>query len=131
MFQQCIIIGNLGKDPEMRYTPDGTPVTSFTVAVNRKWSGRDGGEGGEKTWWFRVTCWRKLAETTNQYLKKGKQVMVIGEVDASAFTGQDGQPRASLELTARDVRFLGGREEAMGGAGGAPTYPQEEEDIPF
>ena len=107
MFQQCIIIGNLGRDPEMRYTPEGTPVTSFTVAVNRKWTSADGSQG-EKTWWFKVTCWRRLAETTNQYLKKGRQVMVIGEVDASAWTGQDGEARASLELTARDVRFLGG-----------------------
>lgn len=134
MFQQCIIIGNLGKDPEMRYTPDGTPVTSFTVAVNRKWSGRDGGEG-EKTWWFKVTCWRKTAEIANQYLKKGRQVMVVGEVDVSAYMGQDGQPRASLELTARELKFIGGREGgegASGGFGGSASYPaQEEEDIPF
>lgn len=133
MFQQCMIIGNLGKDPEMRYTPDGTPVTSFSVAVNRKWTSRDGGEG-EKTWWFKVTCWNKLAETTNQYLKKGKQVMIIGEIDASAYMGQDGQPRATLDLRAREVKFLGGgRDEAGGDAHGAaaPSYPQEEEDIPF
>ena len=134
MFQQCMIIGNLGKDPEMRYTPDGTPVTSFTVAVSRKWS-REGGEG-EKTWWFKVTCWRKLAETTNQYLKKGRQVMVIGEVDAEAFMGQDGQPRSALVLTAREVKFLGGRDDgasgsAAGGFGAGPSYAQEEEDIPF
>jgi single-strand DNA-binding protein len=130
VFQQCIIIGNLGRDPEMRYTAEGTPVTSFTVAVNRRWTNPEGNTA-EKTWWFKVTCWRKLAETTNQYLKKGRQVMVIGEIDASAFTGQDGQPRASLELTARDVRFLGGRDESVGGAAPAATYPQEEEDIPF
>lgn len=131
MFQQCIIIGNLGRDPEMRFTGDGTPVTDFSVAVNRRWSGQDG-EQREKTWWFRVTCWRRLAETTNQYLRKGSPVMVIGEVDASAFTGNDGQPRASLELTARDVRFLprsgsGGPDDSGSGA----AYPQEEEDLPF
>ena len=83
MYQQTIIVGNLGADPEMRYTPDGTPVTSFRVAVSRKWTGPDGNPS-EKTWWFRVTCWRKLAETTNQYLKKGRQVMVVGEIDVSA-----------------------------------------------
>ena len=133
VFQQCIIIGNLGRDPEMRYMPDGKPVTNFTVAVNRRWTSQDGTQG-EKTWWFRVACWGRLAETTNQYLKKGRQVMVIGEVDASAFTGQDGQPRASLELTARDVRFLGGRDESAGGdmMGGSASGPvQDEEDIPF
>jgi single-strand DNA-binding protein len=129
MWQQCMIIGNLGRDPEMRYLADGTPVTSFTVAVNRKWTSQDGAPG-EKTWWFRVTCWRKLAETTNQYLKKGRQVMVVGEVDASAWVGQDGQARASLELTARDVRFLGGREAAEPGAQEPPEYLDEEE-LPF
>ncbi len=131
MFQQCIIVGNLGRDPEMRFTPDGTPVTSFTVAVNRRWTGSDGAQG-EKTWWFKVTCWRRLAETTNQWLRKGNPVMVIGEVDVSAFMGQDNQPRATLELTARDVRFLpkGGAGEGAG-AGTGVDYPQDEEDIPF
>lgn len=135
MFQQCMIVGNLGKDPEMRYTPDGTPVTSFSVAVTRK-----KGDGTEKTTWFKVTCWRKLAEVTNQYLKKGRQVMVLGEIDADAYLAQDGQPRASLNLTANEVKFLGGRDDSGGGSSGSassggfgsgPTYAQEEEDIPF
>ncbi len=136
MFQQCIIVGNLGRDPEMRYTPDGTPVTSFSVAVSRRWTSGDGGQG-EKTWWFKVTCWRKLAETTNQYLKKGRQVMVIGEVDASAWTDQSGAARATLELTAREVKFLGNRDDQMAGDnagyGGGSSFapPQQEEDIPF
>jgi single-strand DNA-binding protein len=134
VYQQCIIIGNLGRDPEMRYTPDGTPVTDFSVAVGRSWTGRDG-QKHDDTVWFKVTCWNKLAETTNQYLKKGRQVMVMGEVKASAFMGQDGQPRASLDLRARDVRFIGtreGGEGASGGFGGSSSYPaQEEEDIPF
>jgi single-strand DNA-binding protein len=131
MYQQCIIVGNLGSDPEMRYTPDGTPVTSFRVAVNRRWTSADGNQT-EKTWWFKVTCWRKLAEITNQYLKKGRQVMVVGEIDASAWTDQEGQPRASLELTARDVKFLGSsRDEVGGDVGGAMAIPQSEEDIPF
>lgn len=129
MWQQCIIVGNLGRDPEMRYTADGTPVTNFTVAVNRKWTGQDGAQG-EKTWWFRVTCWRKLAETTNQYLKKGRQVMVVGEIDSSAWVGQNGEPRSSLDLTARDVRFLGGRDQAEPGSQEPPQY-LDEEDLPF
>jgi len=135
MFQQTIIVGNLGKDPEMRYTPDGTAVTSFTVAVSRKWTNAQG-EHGEKTTWFKVSCWRKLAETTNQYLKKGRQVMVIGEIEASSWTDQEGKPRASLDLTARDVRFLGTREGGSSEGGGdmssAPSSaPRDEEDIPF
>lgn len=134
MWQQCIIIGNLGRDPEMRFTGDGTPVTSFSVAVNRRWTNQDGSQG-EKTWWFRVTAWRRLAETCNQYLRKGSPVMVIGEVDASAYIPREGgEPRASLELEARDVRFLprggtGPGEDTSAGAG--MDYATDEEDIPF
>jgi len=107
-----MIIGNLGRDPEMRYTPDGKPVTSFSVAVNKKWA------DGEKTWWFRVTCWDRLAETANEYLKKGSLVMVIGEIDANAWTAQDGTARGSLELTARNVKFLSAPGGGAGAAGG-------------
>ncbi|NOZ50793.1 MAG: single-stranded DNA-binding protein [Chloroflexi bacterium] len=132
MFQKTIIVGNLGKDPEMRYTPSGVAVTSFSVAVNRRWSDQQG-QPQEKTTWFRVTAWRKLAELCNQYLSKGRMVLVEGEIDASAWQGQDGQPRASLELTARTVRFLGG--SAGGGELGSSALhegpPVEEGDIPF
>lgn len=132
MFQQCIIIGNLGRDPEMRFTADGTPVTSFSVAVNRRWTSADGSQG-EKTWWFRVTCWRRLAETTNQYLRKGNPVMVIGEVEASAYTAQDGEARATLELTANQVKFLprGGTPGPDQDVGAGMDYATDEEDIPF
>lgn len=106
-YSQTTIVGNLGSDPKMDYTPDGTPVCSFSIAVNRKWNNADG-TSGEKVTWFRVTTWRKLAESCNQYLQKGRQVLVVGEVVASAWSDQTGTPRATLELTARDVRFLGG-----------------------
>ena len=125
MYQQLIIVGNLGRDPELRYTPEGTPVATFSVAVNRKWTGPSGSVE-EETTWFRVTAWRKLAETCHQYLRKGRQVLVVGRVAASAWSGQDGQPRATLEVTATDVRFLGGRDGGeMGGMDGG------EEDVPF
>ena len=127
MYQQTTIIGNLGRDPEMRYTPSGRPVTEFSVAVNRKWTTQEGTPGEEPVW-FRVTCWGRLAETTNQYLSKGRQVMVVGRVKASAWTAQDGEARATLELTAQDVKFLGGRGEQ----GAEPaSYPTDEEEIPF
>jgi single-strand DNA-binding protein len=131
MYQHVVIVGNLGRDPEMRYTPSGVPVTTFSVAVSRKWKGQDG-ELHEKTTWFRVTAWRKLAELCNQYLSKGRQVLVEGEVEASAWMGQDGEPRATLELTAQNVRFLGSRSGDMGGgeaAAGGAALP--EEDLPF
>ncbi len=127
MYQKTIIIGNLGKDPEMRYLPSGKPVTDFTVAVNRRWGGQN---PGEETTWFRVSCFGQLAETTNQYLKKGRQVMVIADqIKASAWVGQDGEARATLELVARDVRFLGGRGDEGGMEGGG--YTRDEEDLPF
>lgn len=134
MFEQTIIVGNLGNDPELRYTSAGVPVTTFSVAVNRKWTNADGTHG-EETKWFRVTTWRKLAETCAQYLAKGRQVMVVGRVTASAFTGKDGAPRASLELTADTVRFLGGNGNSQDdnsnvGMAMASAAPQDE-DIPF
>ncbi len=130
MYQKTVIVGNLGNDPEMRYTPSGVPVTSFNVAVNRRWTDQNGGQQ-KKTTWFRVTAWRKLAETCAQYLGKGRLVLVEGEVDASAWTGQDGQPRASLELTARTVRFLSPRGDQNASDTPAEATSVAEEEIPF
>lgn len=112
MYQQTIIIGNVGRDPELRYTGSGVAVCDFSVAVNKRYTVN--GEKREETTWFRVTCWRQLAETVAQYVRRGRQVMVIGEVRASAYADKSGQPAATLELTANDVRFLGGRDEAGG-----------------
>jgi single-strand DNA-binding protein len=133
MYQKTIVVGHLGRDPEMRYTPSGVPVTSFSVATTRKWSNANG-EQQEKTTWFRVTCWRKLAELTAQYLKKGRLVLVEGDIDASAFTDREGAARASLELTATNIKFLGGRgdgEGAPSAGGGSDDFPVHEDEIPF
>ncbi len=142
MYQKIIIIGNLGNDPEMRYTAQGTPVTSFSVATNRVWTDQSG-QRQERTVWFRVSAWRRLAETCNQYLAKGRQVLVEGEMQESEpFQGRDGEWRASLNVTAREVKFLGGRGDA------GPSYDEgaresdagdqdrsgsilDEEEIPF
>ena len=129
MYQNTIIVGNLTRDPEMRYTPSGTAVTNFSVAVSRKFTGKDG-KAVEKTKWFRVTAWGKLAETCNQYLTKGRQVLVTGEIDASAYANQAGEPAASLELTAREVKFLGGK-GSNGNGGNREAAPSSEEDLPF
>lgn len=143
MYQQLTLIGNLGRDPEMRYTPSGVAVTNFSVATSRSWTGQDG-QRQEKTVWFRVAAWRRLAETCNQYLTKGQRVLVIGEVEEpSTWTDQEGNTRTSLEVTARTVRFLNTRAEgealASGFGQGAPAgggsegdpLPGGEEDIPF
>jgi single-strand DNA-binding protein len=138
MFQQIVLVGRLGNDPEMRYTPSGVPVTTFSLAVNRTWTNQEG-QRQDKTTWFRVTVWRKQAEIVSQYLTKGRQVLVVGEVEeARPWTDRDGNVRASLEVTANTVRFLGTRADAdmqMGASGGTAESSAEpglgEEDIPF
>ncbi|MCC6674142.1 MAG: single-stranded DNA-binding protein [Thermomicrobiales bacterium] len=114
------IVGNLGRDPETRYTPSGKMNVSFTVAVNHR--GRDAsGQPQDKTNWFRVTAWERLAETLDNmaqkgWLVKGRQVFVSGRFEAREYTGNDGQLRTSLEITANDVTFVGGnRQEGEGG----------------
>ncbi len=129
MYQRTIVVGHLGRDPEMRYTPDGTPVTTFSVATTRRWTNAEG-QPQEKTTWFRVTAWRKLAETCNQYLSKGRLVLVEGDIDVSAWNDKtSGEARATLELQARVVRFLGGRGEKAEVA--EEAAPEPEEEIPF
>ncbi len=140
-YQKVIIVGNLGRDPEMRYTPDGTPVTSFSVATNRKWTNQDGSQG-EETVWFRVSAWRKSAEIAANYLTKGRQVMVEGRMTADKatggpriWTGQDGTPRASYEMVADRIVLLSSRggEVAPGGGGDEMGGPDGglEDEIPF
>lgn len=119
-YNHLTIVGNVGKDPAMRYTKDGVPVCDFSVAVNEK----RGGE--ETTLWVRVTCWRQLAEIANQYVRKGGQVMVVGRASVSAYTDKAGQPAAALELNADKLVLLGSR------ADGAPdTTPDDTGNIPF
>lgn len=140
MFHTIIIAGYLGRDPEMRYMADGRPVTNFSVATSRRWTGKDG-QPQEETIWFRVSAFDKLAETCNQYLSKGRPVLVEGRLrgDPSGgprvWTGNDGVARASFEVTATTVRFLGRKDEVAPAAPGAgvPEYEEGgvEEEIPF
>lgn len=134
-WHQTIIVGNLGSDPELRYLQSGAAVCSFNVAVNENWTDRQSNERRDKTTWYRVSAWNQLGETCNQYLAKGRQVMIIGTVEARGYVNNAGEAAASLELRARDVRFLGGREGATGGGRGdygdfAPP-PDDVGDIPF
>lgn len=100
---KAFIVGNLTKDPEIRTTQSGIPVCTFTVAVNRRQGAN--AEHPEADF-FKVTAWRQLGQNCHLFLTKGKKVSVVGSVSASAYTGNDGQPRASLEITADDVEFL-------------------------
>lgn len=136
--QQTQIVGNLGKDPEMRYTPSGQAVTSFSVAVSREYEAQEGVKSKETTW-FRVTAWGKLAEQVNPILKKGLQVLVIGRITPDKTTGgpriwtkQDGTAGSSFELTANEVWLSIYR----GGESSEPQYVNDsqlppEDDIPF
>jgi single-strand DNA-binding protein len=134
-FHTIIIVGNLGRDPEMRYTPSGQPVTSFSVASSRSYNNPNG-EKVDETTWFRVTTWGKQAETCNQYLHKGSKVLVEGRLTPDknggprVYSRQDGTTGANFEVTASTVRFLSARGEGgdmmdSGGQGGEP------DDIPF
>jgi len=136
------VIGNLGRDPEMRYTPEGTPVVNFSVASNRTWTDASG-EKHEQTVWYRVSVWRRMAEVCNQYLAKGRQVYIEGQLRADPETGgprvfqrNDGTYGAAYEVTAQTVQFLGGRNGSSDAAGepalGEPAEQEEVEDsIPF
>lgn len=139
------IIGNLTRDPELRSTPAGIPVCTFTVAVNRRKAGAEAGQ--PEADFFRVTAWRQLGELCSKYLAKGRKVCVIGSVAVNTFAGSDGTTRASLEVNADQVEFLTPRSE-QGAAPGAygqtqPAYQQtqadqhagfvqvEDDDLPF
>ena len=137
MFHQIVAVGNLGRDPEMRYTPSGNPVTNFSIATNRKYTGSDG-TTHEEVVWFRVAAWGKQAETCHQYLKKGRQVLVIGRLVADengnprTFTRNDGTPGASFEINAQSVRFLGSASNGGAEATAEAAVPVPTEDeIPF
>jgi single-strand DNA-binding protein len=140
MYHTIIIAGNVGKDPEMRYTPSGQAVTSFSVATNRQYT-TGNGEQVKETIWFRVSTWGKTAEVCNQYVKKGSKVLIEGRLTPDKNTGgprvwtkQDGSAGASFEVTASTVRFLssrgeGGEAPMQGGFESAEMPP--EDDIPF
>lgn len=136
-FHTIIIVGHVGRDPELRYTPSGQAVASFSVATSRKYTGTDGQQVNE-TAWFRITAWGKQAENVSQFVKKGQMVLVEGRLkpDSSGnpriWTRQDGTSSASYEVTAQTVQFLSSKGEAgvageeLGGLG-----EHDAGDIPF
>jgi single-strand DNA-binding protein len=140
MYQQITIVGYLGRDPEMRFTPSGQAVTSFSVATSRSYTNNSGQKVDETTW-FRVSVWGSQAEACNQYLSKGRPVLVVGRLRPDPQTGgprvytrNDGTAGASFEINALSVKFLpggrgesGGYQEDMGDTGEGP----EDEEIPF
>lgn len=143
-FNKIIIVGNLGRDPELRYTPQGTPVCQFSVATNERRKDKTG-EWQDQTTWFRVSLWGRQAETASQYLTKGRQVYIEGRLRVEEFIDREGRTRYTLEVNGTDMHFIGGarpddglvdRPIAVGagagagvGAEAAPDIP--EDDVPF
>ncbi len=136
---KVILIGNLGKDPEVRFTPNGKALAKFSVATSEKWTDQQG-QKQERTEWHNVVVWGKQAESCGQYLSKGRQVFVEGSIRSRSYDDKDGNKKYITEIVARDVRFLGG-----GGGGGASRGAQDssvsappgedvgppDDDIPF
>ncbi len=145
---KMMAIGNVGTDPEMRYTPNGNPVTSFRLATGRTYTTSDG-ERHQETEWFTVVSWNKLAEQVNQFLVKGRRVYVEGRIKSNTWTGPDGQTRFRNEIIADRVLFLdrgqqqGGSSEyegggvpagagtEAGGVGDAPPVGDGDDDLPW
>jgi single-strand DNA-binding protein len=139
-YEQTIVIGNVGREPETRDMPSGNgSVTSFSVAVTTKWTDRQTQEKKERVTWYSVSCWNRLSDIAKQYVRKGTQIMVVGTVTARAYMDKNNQPQASLDLRAENFQLLGGRGDNMsGGSGSDADYggdagyaPRDMDDIPF
>ena len=132
---KMLVIGNVGNDPEMRYTPSGAAVTSFNVATNRRYT-TGSGEQRDETEWFRVNAWNRLAETCNQYVTKGRKVYVEGRLSSRPWIDRDGQARAGNEIFATDVSFLDSPTDSAAGGppagpAGGPPAQDDAEDLPW
>ena len=143
---KVILIGNLGADPEVRYTPDGAPVANFNLATSESWNDRTSGEKQERTEWHRLVVWRKLAEIAGQYLKKGSKIYIEGKLQTRSWEDQSGQKRYTTEVVVNELQMLDSRGEGGGGGGGGisrdpgpaaqhesgpPPDAAEEDDLPF
>jgi single-strand DNA-binding protein len=138
---KAILIGRLGSDPEVRYTPSGVAVANFSIATSEEWKDKDSGEKKERTEWHRIVAWSKLGEICGEYLAKGRQVYVEGRIQTRSWEDRDGNKRYTTEIVATDVQFLGGRDagtgaQAASGAStsdfqGSPVQAPEDDDIPF
>jgi single-strand DNA-binding protein len=134
---KVMLIGNVGRDPEMRYTASGEPVTTFSVAVSRRWKDRSTNEQREETDWFDVVTWRQLAEICNQFVTKGTKVYVEGRLHTRSWEGQDGQKRYRTEVVAQTVEFLSRKPTTAAPTGDfeqkapADESQVEPDDLPF
>lgn len=115
---KIIIIGNLGRDPELNYTPSGTAMTKFSVADSRRWRDKQSGEQREETTWFNVVAWDQLAETCNQYLHKGSKVFIEGRMTSRKYTDKDGNERTAWDVRVLDMQMLDPKGQGSSSGGG-------------
>ena len=137
---KVILIGRLGSDPEVRYTPSGVAVANFNIATSEEWKDKDSGEKRERTEWHRIVAWRKLGEICGEYLSKGKQVYIEGRLQTRDWEDRDGNKRYTTEIVASDVQFLGARDSSESARPrstsstdyqGMPAQGPADDDIPF
>jgi len=140
---KAILIGRLGSDPEIRYTPSGVAVANFSIATSEEWKDKDSGEKKERTEWHRIVAWRRLGEICGEYLSKGRQVYIEGRIQTRSWEDKEGNKKYTTEIVASDVQFLGSRDMSdaarpQGGTGGggggfqgAPGPGPQDDDIPF
>ena len=121
-FNKIIIVGYLGRDPELKYTPQGTAVCNFSVATTEKRKDKSG-EAQDQTTWFRIAVWGRQAEVANQYLTKGRQVCIEGRLRQEEYTDRDGKTRTALEVMASDLQFIGARGDEPAGVSGSAHAP--------
>lgn len=142
---KVILIGNIGSDPEVKYTASGVPVANFSLATSESWTDKASGQRQERTEWHRLVLWRKLAEIAGQYLKKGSKIYVEGRLQTRSWDDQSGQKRYMTEIVVDDMQMLDGRGDAgyggemshpggggqSGGDAGPPGAPMADDDLPF
>ena len=138
---KVILVGNLGRDPEVRYTTNGTAVANFPIATTDRWVDQASGERKERTEWHRIVVWSKQAEIAGEYLRKGKQVYIEGSLQTREWTDRDGNKRYTTEVKAQNFQMLGSRQDAPSSddrpspapaaAASEPDAGYEEDDIPF
>lgn len=136
MVNKVILIGNLGSDPELKYTTAGTAVANFNIATTERWKGKDG-TMQESTEWHRIVAWDRLGEICGEYLTKGSKVYIEGKLSTRKYQAQDGTDRYTTEIVARDMKMLGGKSDNSGGGHSEPQgpgFPDDNgtgSDVPF
>ncbi|HEU5437690.1 MAG TPA: single-stranded DNA-binding protein [Ktedonobacterales bacterium] len=131
MLNKIMLIGNLGRDPEMSYTPAGRAVTKFSLAVSRRWKDRETKEPREETTWFYVVAWDNLAEICNQYLHKGSKVYIEGRMTSRKYTNKDGVEVTAWDVSATDMQMLDSKAASQAGGGQGSSDEVDPDNLPF